>query len=91
MVGGPPPGLNKPLVGTVLAVSDSGDRCSIAVGAENASHFDLSPGVYTITGRSPSFGAGRYECTAERQVTVDERPPNSRGGPIFVTVVCPVR
>jgi hypothetical protein len=91
MVGGAPPGLNRPVAGTVVAVSDSGDRCSIAVGAKNASRFDLSKGVYAITGRSPSFGGGRYECTAERQVTVDERPPGSHGPPIFVTVVCPVR
>jgi hypothetical protein len=79
MVGGLPPGLNKPVAGTVVAVSDSGERCSIAVGAKNTSRFDLSIGVYTITGRSPSFGGGRSEHTADRQVTVGERQPGSHG------------
>jgi hypothetical protein len=90
MIGGPSPGLNKPVAGTVVAIGPSGDRCSITVGDESASRFDLLPGVYTITGRSPSFGDGKYECSAQQQVTVSERPPNSHGGPILVTVVCPV-
>jgi hypothetical protein len=83
--------MNKAVDGTVVAVSDSGARCQLAVGDSSVSRFALSLGRYTVTGRSPSFGDGKYKCSAERQVTVSERPPGSHGGPTLVTVICPVR
>jgi len=91
MVGGAPPGVNKLVAGTVVAVSDSGARCEVSVGDKNATRIALSLGRYTVIGRSPSFGDGKYECSAAQQLTVSERPPGSHGPPALVTVMCPVR
>jgi hypothetical protein len=51
----------------------------------------LVPGTYTLTGRSPSYGDGKYECRAEAPVKVIARPDSSQAPPPFISVICPLR
>jgi hypothetical protein len=91
MVGGPAPGINKPVAGTVVATSTTGRRCKVAVGPDGTFTMHVVPGTYTFTGESPSFGGGKYRCTNGAPVKLTDRPTNSQGPSPQVTVVCPVR
>ncbi len=90
MVGGPPPGLDRPVAGSVVAVAASGARCSAAVGADGSFGMQLEPNLYTFTGHSPTFGNGKYDCSAERSVDVIARLDISQAPPPFVKVACSV-
>ena len=84
MVGGPAPGLPRPVRGTVTATASSGNRCDVKVGDDGRFDLDLAPGVYRLTGRSPRFGGGRYPCAADGKVAL--------AGPLIVAnVICSVR
>ena len=91
MVGGLDPGRPQPVAGTVLAVRSSGEQCGANAARDGSFAMQLLPGTYTLTGRSPSFNDGKYECDAPHAVIVDERPMTSQGPPPFVDVICPMR
>jgi hypothetical protein len=84
MVGGPPPGMNRAVPGTVTITSESGSRCDVPV-VRGSFAVAVPVGSYTATGRSPDFGDGKYECSADGPVAV------TNAGPATVKVVCPVR
>jgi len=84
MVGGSPPGVARPVRGTVTAAASSGARCEVTVRNDGRFDLDLARGVYHLTGRSPLFGGGKYQCSADRRVAlVDKR--------VVANVICPVR
>ena len=85
MIGGPPPGINRAVAGTVTITSVSGSQCSVEIGASGSFDVMVPVGRYTVTGRSPRFGNGNYECSAGRTISV------TSAGSTSVTVVCPVR
>jgi hypothetical protein len=83
-VGGLPPGSPRPLPGNIVATRlvhsytapvGSGGRYSVTV----------PPGPYTLTGRSPLYGGGSYECQAGDPVTV------LSGATVTVNVYCQER
>jgi hypothetical protein len=91
MVGGPPPGFDKPVAGTVIATDPGGRRCTTAVGPSGELTMTLAPNSYSLTGYSPSYGDGTYPCSAERPIRVNERPAISQGPPPRAEVICAVR
>jgi hypothetical protein len=90
MVGGPYPGINKPVAGTVVATRTTGLRCEVGVGPDGTFTMHVVSGTYTFTGHSPSFGGGKGLCTNGAPVKLTDRPTNSRGFPPRITVICPV-
>ena len=84
MVGGPAPGENRAVPGTVTITSASGARCDVPA-VHGSFAVSVPAGSYTVTGHSPSFGDGQYECFADGPVAV------SSARAVSVTVVCPVR
>lgn len=91
MVGGPAPGLGKPIAGTVVANDPVGRRCTRRVGPSGWVTMTLEPNSYSFTGYSPSYGDSKYTCTAARDAVVDEHPVTSQGQPPVVQVVCAVK
>ncbi len=82
MVGGPPPGMDRPVAGAVTVTSAT-TECGLDVGADGSFELTVPVGTYTVTGRSPSFGGSRYECSGGTvKVTSAGETP--------VTVVCAV-
>jgi hypothetical protein len=83
MVGGPPPGLNRAVAGTVTITSSTGSHCNLPVVAGGSFEATLPVGSYRVTGHSPLFGGGKYECSGGAvRVT--------SAGESAVAVVCPV-
>ena len=84
MSGGPYPGRNVPLSGTVVFES-SDTRLRVTVGSSGHFMVRVPPGRYQVTGTSPSIQGGQVPC---RQVT----PLEARlGGVNNVHVICSVR
>jgi hypothetical protein len=84
MVGGPAPGINRSVAGTVTITSLSGSHCDLRVVAGGSFEATVPVGRYRITGHSPAFGYGKYECSGGTvRVT--------SAGETVSTVVCPVR
>lgn len=81
MSGGPYPGRDVPLSGTVLFESSDTTLC---VTVDSSGHFTLGvpPGRYQVTGTSPHINGGRSPC---RQVAPIEARP---GGVNHVQVSC---
>jgi hypothetical protein len=69
--GGPRPG-TQPLPGSVIAVG-AGGRYVAAVGSDGTYLVKLPPGVYSVTGTSPLFLAGKGRCAASGTVTTSRR------------------
>jgi hypothetical protein len=67
-----------------ISVSGRG-HTTVATDARGHFHVTLRPGLYRITGTSPSFQGGRATCTAQAPVRV--RPHRTT----FVRVACPLR
>jgi hypothetical protein len=86
MVGGPAPGLARPVRGTVTITGSTGNRCEVKVAANGEFHVDIAAGTYQLTGRSPSFGSGNLPCSADHRVTADRDHT-----PAVANVICPVR
>jgi hypothetical protein len=84
MVGGVNLGVNHPVAGTVTITSATGSRCDLPVVAGGSFEVTLPVGRYTVTGHSPDFGDGKYECSGGA-VSV------TSAGESAVTVACPVR
>ena len=65
-VGGPPPGLNVTIPGTI---SVAGDATAAATRTSTGSFsVDVPAGTYTVTGTSPMINDGRQQCVTERPV-----------------------
>jgi hypothetical protein len=77
-VGGPPPGLPSPLPGTIYVSGGS----SVPAGSDGSFSVAVSPGTYTLSGRSPAMGDGL--CHARRPVTV------RAGDVVKVDVICDI-
>jgi hypothetical protein len=67
-VGGPPPGLPRPLPGTIY-VSGS-EHLQVTVGSDGTYSLVVPEGTYTVSGRSPLYQGGQLLCRAPSQVTV---------------------
>lgn len=82
-VGGPPPGLDRAIPGTITA---EGDTTAVAT-TTNTGDFsiDVPVGTYAVTGTSPLVNDGREKCLAERAAVVVER-----GRTTHVAVVCSI-
>jgi hypothetical protein len=87
VVGGPPPGINRPVAGTVRVVSSSGVGCDVSVGPAGFFDVTLPTGRYTVTGYSPSFGNGKGLCSAGRSVNVGLASVGNN--PVVINVFCP--
>jgi len=94
MVGGPPPGTDEPVAGTVTARERGGlgVATTTSVGPDGRFAMRLTDGIYEVTGYSPRFGDGKYPCTPGGPVTITTRPVNMVPPYVeTVTVTCPVR
>lgn len=63
VVGGPSPGLARPLPGTVTATNADGKKTFVTIGANGKFEVQLPPGSYSLMGHSPQVGGGTYPCT----------------------------
>ncbi len=83
-VGGPAPGLPRPLPGTVT-VTGPGVHRDIPVGVSGSYSVKVPAGSYTVVGHSPLYGSGTGVCRAERVATV------TSGHSTEVDVLCQMR
>jgi hypothetical protein len=82
-VGGPAPGLDRSVPGTISIEGDS-----TAVGASTSTgefSVQVPVGTYTVTGTSPLVNDGREKCVVSDPVIVES------GRTTKVTVICPIR
>lgn len=89
-VGGPPPGAPRGVAGTVR-FSGHGRTVSVATGADGHFAVALAAGTYTVTGTSPLYGDGHYQCQADGPLVVPDPGATPRLGPLGVTVACQLR
>jgi hypothetical protein len=70
-VGGPPPGVNRTVPGSVT-VTGGGTTRELGVGTDGAFTIDLSPGTYTVVGHSPTTlnGDKLADCPAAAPVVI---------------------
>jgi hypothetical protein len=78
-----------PVAGTISVVDSFGRGCNVSVSRAGLFEVSLPGGRYTITGHSPSFGQGRYLCSASRSVGIG--PAKVANQPVVVNVICAVR
>ena len=69
-VGGPCPGAPRAVSGTVIATTSVNTQIEIATTPDGKFPTELGPGMYSGVGHSPTFGNGKYECTAGGPVIV---------------------
>jgi hypothetical protein len=79
-VGGPAPGAPRPLPGTVFFTGRFGVHVDVA--SDGTFSVILPQGTYTLAGRSPLYGDGKYVCQATAEVTVRS------GGVTSADVLC---
>jgi hypothetical protein len=82
-VGGPAPGSQVPLPGTITARAVTGQTFTASAGQSGRFTLSLPPGLYHVTGRSPLMQYGQAACPATAELRV---PRANSAGP--VTVVC---
>ena len=63
-IGGPAPGLPKPIAGTLVATGTDGRQHTTTVDVNGRFSITLAPGEYTVEGHSPTYGNGAYTCGA---------------------------
>jgi hypothetical protein len=83
--GGPPPGLDKPVAGTLIATARDGRQFKTTIGPGGRFSTQLPTGTYTVVGHSPEFGSGTYDCNAGGPVTI------RRDTPTHIELTCPLR
>jgi cellulase/cellobiase CelA1 len=84
-VGGPAPGLNRQLPGTVTATSRSGRHWHATTTATQPFSLTLPAGTYRLTGTSPLINSGQSECSAlAPAVVVGDKTTH-------IEVVCSIR
>jgi hypothetical protein len=82
-VGGPAGIPNRALPGTVtLTNTRTHLHQSVPVGADGRYSVPVTPGRYTIDGRSPKYGSGRYACHAPQPVQI------TTGTTVHADVIC---
>ena len=64
-VGGPPPGMDRPVVGTVTLTRSNGVRIRVKT-ADGRFRVKVAPGTYRLQGTSPLFNSGESTCTGAR-------------------------
>ena len=69
VVGGPAPGLPRPIPGTVVAQRPGGSY-AVTVGSDGEYTMQLPPGTYTVTGTSWRYNGGSGDCPPSNAVTV---------------------
>lgn len=71
-VGGPAPGLPRPLPGSVrLTNMHTHASKVVTVGVDGRYSLPIAPGSYTLTGKSPQYNSGQsYDCQAQRAAVV---------------------
>jgi hypothetical protein len=70
LTGGPGPGERFPSEGEVIAINASQESFRSSVSSNGEFLLHLPVGRYTLTGSSPQFGGGRYECFGRQKVRV---------------------
>lgn len=71
-VGGPPPGVNRPVPGTVT-ISGGSTTKELQVGKDGSYTVDVPPGTYTVVGHSPTTlggGSTQLPCPARGDAVV---------------------
>ena len=70
-VGGPAPGVNRPVPGTVTISGGSATK-ALPVGDDGSYTVDVPPGTYTVVGHSPTTLTGdqQQDCPAPSAATV---------------------
>jgi hypothetical protein len=69
-VGGPAPGLPRPLPGHVTVNGPSGKVTTVAVTSNGQFRLELPVGTYTLIGHSPYYGSNEYVCHGARTAVV---------------------
>lgn len=69
LVGGPFPGLPRPLASGSVSFSGA-TRVSVRVSSDGSFSASLPNGSYEVSGRSAEFGSGSYPCRASRPISV---------------------
>lgn len=71
-VGGPAPGLPRPLAGSVrLTNTHTHASKVVTVGVDGRYSLPIAPGSYTLMGKSPQYNSGQsYDCQAQRAAVV---------------------
>jgi hypothetical protein len=83
-VGGPAPGLNRQIPGTVIATDARGTHWHASTTATRPFSLTLPPGTYRFTGRSALINDGRSPCSEPTPVVV------VRGQTTHIEVVCSI-
>jgi hypothetical protein len=82
-VGGPAPGLHRPVSGVVTLIGPAGRAIDVTVGPKGTFKLQVPEGSYSLSGHSPQFGDGYYLCSGG---TIRVRTTS----PAIADVVCPV-
>jgi hypothetical protein len=91
MVGGPAPGRDERVPGTIIVTDAHGRQCSTTATSDGTFGLALHPDTYTVIGRSPRYDGGAVDCSAEHPMVVDARRITSQGFPPRIDIVCPMR
>ena len=84
VIGGPPPGVNAAIAGTVTATATDGRTWRQQVTAKQPFAFSLPPGTYMFTGTSPAINDGKQTCVGRSSITVHA------GGTTKTAVICDI-
>jgi hypothetical protein len=83
VIGGPAPGLHRPVSGVVTLIGSAGRAINVTVGPKGTFKLQVPEGSYSLSGHSPQFGDGYYLCSGG---TIQVRTTS----PVPAQVVCPV-
>jgi hypothetical protein len=83
-IGGPPPGVDIAITGTVTAVGASGRRWRATTNGTRGFSLDLPSGTYRVSGTGKGANGTGYTCGMPIPVTVAPRATTP------VAVVCPM-
>jgi hypothetical protein len=61
-VGGPPPGLDRAVFGTITVTAPDGRTTAVTTDRRGRYSATLAPGTYEAVGHSPSYGSGANDC-----------------------------
>lgn len=83
-VGGPAPGINHGIRGTIRIAGGAGQTQEVSTSSTGAFEVELSAGAYLVTGRSPEINDGKSDCRAASKVVV------KRDRTVRVDVICDI-
>ncbi len=78
-VGGPPPGLDRGVAGTITVTGPDGRATAVTADGRGRYSATLAPGRYEAVGHSPSYGGGAYDCEPWRSGS------DTGGNPIVIS------